>query len=1524
MASTRLSWSSISTTSSNTSDIGTAAALNQFQPPPPLPLQLRSLEYPTRPSARAARTSYSATNLLGPSKSSTHLTDDTDERGASALPASKSTSNLSHSVMQRSATQPASLTPQSVTNLSQDEAPSIPISFNERTPRGGTRTATLHSERDSHLDLSEEESSLPWAAPKGPAFQRDNSPLNISRPSLPATPSPHPPATRQSALNLQPLIPRASLPGQSSHSPSGRPSSSGIGVLAKGLPLQSKPGPTRSKTMDSQQSTGSSSSIAPMTAPSAPPPKSPYRYAPNAATANFNAAAPSSNQRPSPPLPHFLQPMPPLVSPIEAAGPSTHISAPALSIRPRGPSLSNPSPVRKSSLGGVLGPTTPISPGSNNQADMKRLVSKPTQLASVHNNSPGGVLSAHSSVDSAVSRFGFGDYTHGRGQHGGASPDTPFSGSVSSPSVPGAGKSPNDHVPPAMGRSRGPSLASGAPPMSMLQQAQRSRAMTYTGSTPNNHLDAARNSNLPISRTFGDSQGDVPGVSVEESEDEGDEIPLPMQTLADPSQRQQEQLGLTPASAIILAYQQQQHASSSASLRAPSSHGSASGSVRTSPVPFAPSPIPSTTSSQDVFSTTGTPLPHAPQLQQPTPPTRSRSRSRSRATSLRPEGGRSTVDLSEPVPATTFLAALQPPKPPTQSPVEPRSAVSGGSGRGVRRLSKKLSGKSSPVSPTTKASSDDSPSTVNITGRPVTDFMGGIAHSVPYASDEVIPLASPTTGWIDEEGRWADYPLESEPIHQHVDVYSASSSASASSASRSHLPSMYSSSSNMSTRLSHSIRSDPQQPLQQPSPPPPMLRTPSTPITPSSPHEPQKEPQRSRLRTSMSKSFLRIGSSSSASSSHHQHQPVTAPTTPINPDVQVSPSANNSSSQGMGGSFWKLMKKFSTSTLRKGDLQPAGDADEYIPPVPKLPPGITSQTRAKTMEHARPGKGDDSDEEDFGRVVSRNEFGFGNYGYANSVADTSSVVESKSKASGRTPRASVGRSRSGTVVSSATSASISHFPTPPPPIPVLQHRHKRSVSQSRTVVTTATGVSGVLSSSPSDNSSSRHFWKGTGTIGSPRTSTSSYASYPAKINIEENGEFEGPSFALDDRGNDSSVDDHGPSRSVDQGDGLWITAPRSPALRPTHAAAMRSATSLSLPRGDTTGTPPTSPPLPPTPPSTLGGSTRSSVSAPNKSAMRTASLLPSLPLRGDKPSTQQSPPKQVVTKKKSSSMFQRLGRSVSSDVQPVPSLPGRSQSAGTGGMLKSPTKLDRATQSARNTGVASSSMDIAQIGLEPPRAPPPIPMSPASSQNTFTMTHISPLSHTVFASPPHSPMSPSTPAKSPLSSVSFRSPASPDTPESLATLRGVAPQHPLVLWPTYSMSSSGNDAMDSSASPPMSPLSSRPPMSPTSPTTRWSFDERRESADSKDRQSGDKSRPPSRTPRRASMDSSPVSNRLSLNGNSSSSSASGQAIAFRELKSSSVVKRTEDEKVAMWDRLMERSERAGGTLKATINDPALS
>ncbi|KAG8898301.1 hypothetical protein FRB99_007540 [Tulasnella sp. 403] len=94
------------------------------------------------------------------------------------------------------------------------------------------------------------------------------------------------------------------------------------------------------------------------------------------------------------------------------------------------------------------------------------------------------------------------------------------------------------------------------------------------------------------------------------------------------------------------------------------------------------------------------------------------------------------------------------------------------------------------------------------------------------------------------------------------------------------------------------------------------------------------------------------------------------------------------------------------------------------------------------------------------------------------------------------------------------------------------------------------------------------------------------------------------------------------------------------------------------------------------------------------------------------------------------------------------------------------------------------------------------------------------------------------------------------------------------------------------------------PKSPESPTKRWSVDEKRNSAGSKESYPG---LAPSSPTRAASFDS-PSSRPLSLS----------TTVAFRELSGKTIIRRTEDEKARIWDKLMEKSERAGGTLHAKI------
>ncbi|KIO18668.1 hypothetical protein M407DRAFT_246422 [Tulasnella calospora MUT 4182] len=98
-----------------------------------------------------------------------------------------------------------------------------------------------------------------------------------------------------------------------------------------------------------------------------------------------------------------------------------------------------------------------------------------------------------------------------------------------------------------------------------------------------------------------------------------------------------------------------------------------------------------------------------------------------------------------------------------------------------------------------------------------------------------------------------------------------------------------------------------------------------------------------------------------------------------------------------------------------------------------------------------------------------------------------------------------------------------------------------------------------------------------------------------------------------------------------------------------------------------------------------------------------------------------------------------------------------------------------------------------------------------------------------------------------------------------------------------------------------------PPMpSPSSPTKRWSIDERRGSAGS-----GNLLNPPSAplSPTRAA----------SFDLQRSRPSSFSTTVMFRDLTEAQAVKRSEDEKNKMWDMLLEKSEKAGGTLHAKID-----
>ncbi|KAG8903098.1 hypothetical protein FRC01_009329, partial [Tulasnella sp. 417] len=248
---------------------------------------------------------------------------------------------------------------------------------------------------------------------------------------------------------------------------------------------------------------------------------------------------------------------------------------------------------------------------------------------------------------------------------------------------------------------------------------------------------------------------------------------------------------------------------------------------------------------------------------------------------------------------------------------------------------------------------------------------------------------------------------------------------------------------------------------------------PTSPVSPASQqqHQSTTMPSSSHHRPSKlskTKSLLRLS---------QQNRSVTDPT-PV-------PEPPTPSSTGVGTSIWKMVKKFSSSTLREKHRSGASPV-EPVPPVPALPPGVVSSGSVSRRS---------SVSDDYGVVVGGSGAfgGFGRDEGGGRFSISSAVSRPKSEAK----RSMIGRSRSGTVVSSAQSHghgfSVQNRGGPPPPdLPRSgprspRHEHNRSLSQSRTTAT--------LSSSPisSDLSSSKYFFGRQQS--SPRTSTSSYLAY---------------------------------------------------------------------------------------------------------------------------------------------------------------------------------------------------------------------------------------------------------------------------------------------------------------------------------------------------------------------------------------------------------------------------------------------
>lgn len=595
---------------------------------------------------------------------------------------------------------------------------------------------------------------------------------------------------------------------------------------------------------------------------------------------------------------------------------------------------------------------------------------------------------------------------------------------------------------------------------------------------------------------------------------------------------------------------------------------------------------------------------------------------------------------------------------------------------------------------------------------------------------------------------------------------------------------------------------------------------PTSPVSP--PIQQQQSTSNSHHRPSKltkTKSLLRLS---------QQTRSVTDPT-PV--AVQEPPTP---SSAGVGTSIWRMVKKFSSSTLR--EKHRAGSSPvEPVPPVPSLPPGVVSSgdvsRRSSVSDH------------DYGVVVGGGSNAFGAAFGRDEGGGRYSISSAVSKPKSEAKRSVIGRSRSGTVVSSAQShghgipiqnrggGPLPELPRSGPRSP--KHVHNRSLSQSRTTAT--------LSSSPisSDLSSSKYFFGRQQS--SPRTSTSSYLAY-------------------------SDVQDFGPppplpvSQKQQQAPPQHIIPPDD-----LYAAMMKE-------YGDD-----------------LGGvgsakedddASSSNYHNPYSSAASRKSVASSAaPQKG---SGLSAPPSRRST-----------DRSRSRD-------PPSSRKSSTSGKGDPPSGSGDLRGRNPMASVSSSSLSMAPAKPTKPKKVgnfqhPPLNMLRSRGDNPAALRYVAVQGGGEIS--PQSAGAKTSPAKKTVfhrlmkskSEVNLQPPPSTANPPTPPTARPPPP-------PTAT----------AAAEPKERRRTSPPIPSPSSPTKRWSIDERRGSAGS-----GNLLNPPSAplSPARAASFDLQRSRPPSLS----------TTVMFRDLKEAPAAKRSEDEKNKMWDMLLEKSDKAGGTLHAKID-----
>ncbi|KAG8958048.1 hypothetical protein FRC03_009495 [Tulasnella sp. 419] len=587
------------------------------------------------------------------------------------------------------------------------------------------------------------------------------------------------------------------------------------------------------------------------------------------------------------------------------------------------------------------------------------------------------------------------------------------------------------------------------------------------------------------------------------------------------------------------------------------------------------------------------------------------------------------------------------------------------------------------------------------------------------------------------------------------------------------------------------------------------------------------KPKMTRTKSRTTLFGISLGGGDEASSSSQ-------PSTPATPN-------SAGAKDGGGMSLWKLVKKFSSSTLKEKHRT---DRDENVPPVPTIPASLVGAggygsndalARRRSSESIDYGEGAGSR---FGYLESEYSSG-GDYRAGSvDIREGGTPVKGGWRSSSHTGGA---RSRSGTISSSQYYSHGGQI-APTPPIPFsTKAKSSKSSNKSASITTTSKrsasqsrgAASSMMSSSPSDIASSRFFPP----YQSPRTSTSSYG-------------MESMSAYQMDGSTAGSVEGGGVP-PIPKGVGQYIMPPdeiyaqmtlsgyaEDPSSYLTSSgASIKSGRSGPRPR-------PPAPPLPsnsyPQPRKSIGGMSYSGRSSLHRERSLSRPTTPPVPGYPQHPASSGSSLPHPASSTSSLASTNLANKNIRS---------------------KQKSATSAATESRNVVAVQGSIEDGGSYGA--------------------TTSHVR------------------SPSKASIGAISA-------TSKKGGLLRRLGRSKSEVK-----LSAGIADDSLMGPTPAVPVLVSREERNPAGESNRFSTEKR----DSVGSGSNTSAKRYSAT-RSTSLDSSGLRTK-----DGSGDQENGEArIAFRELKDGINVKKTEDEKLAMWDMLMEKSEKAGGTLRAKIDD----